>query len=48
MPSIQHVLETVLYVDDLRRSRAFYEDVLELVPMAAGSGPPSDPLVTPR
>jgi catechol 2,3-dioxygenase-like lactoylglutathione lyase family enzyme len=30
MPSLQGVLETVLYVDDLARARAFYENVLGL------------------
>lgn len=29
-PSIRHVLETVLYVDDLHRATAFYEGVLGL------------------
>jgi len=32
-PPITGVLETVLYVDDLERSRAFYERVLGLKPM---------------
>lgn len=30
MPTLDAVLETALYVDDLGRARAFYEDVLDL------------------
>jgi len=30
MPSLNRVLETALYVDDLERARRFYEDVLGL------------------
>jgi catechol 2,3-dioxygenase-like lactoylglutathione lyase family enzyme len=30
MPALQGVLETVLYVDDFERARAFYEGVFEL------------------
>lgn len=30
MPKLSGVIETALYVDDLERARAFYEDVLEL------------------
>ena len=33
MPAIDGVLETSLYVDDLARARAFYEEVMELRPM---------------
>lgn len=35
MPALQRILETVLYVADLARSRTFYENALELVPMAS-------------
>jgi catechol 2,3-dioxygenase-like lactoylglutathione lyase family enzyme len=35
MPAIRGVLETAIYVDDLGRARAFYEDVLGLRPMYA-------------
>ena len=30
MPALQSILETALYVDDLDRARAFYEDVMGL------------------
>ncbi|HSG50114.1 MAG TPA: VOC family protein [Longimicrobiales bacterium] len=33
MPEIQRLLETALYVDDLERSREFYQAVLGLDPM---------------
>jgi len=33
MPTIDGVLETSLYVDDLARARAFYEEVMELRPI---------------
>jgi catechol 2,3-dioxygenase-like lactoylglutathione lyase family enzyme len=33
MPTMSGVLETSLYVDDLARARAFYEEVMELRPM---------------
>lgn len=35
VPPLSGVLETGLYVDDLPRARAFYEDVLGLKPMIA-------------
>lgn len=35
MPAIKGVLETAIYVDDLARSREFYERVLGLKPMHA-------------
>ncbi|GJE25545.1 VOC family protein [Methylobacterium organophilum] len=34
-PPLGGVLETALYVDDMERARAFYEDVLGLRPMVA-------------
>lgn len=34
-PALGRVVETGLYVDDLPRARAFYEDVLGLAPMLA-------------
>ena len=34
-PPLSGVLETALYVDDMQRARAFYEDVLGLEPMFA-------------
>jgi catechol 2,3-dioxygenase-like lactoylglutathione lyase family enzyme len=33
MPSLNGVLETALYVDDMVRARCFYEDVLGLTPI---------------
>src|SRR5262245_14960641 len=33
MPKLDGILETALYVDDMERARAFYEDVLELAPI---------------
>jgi catechol 2,3-dioxygenase-like lactoylglutathione lyase family enzyme len=33
MPKLDGILETALYVDDMARSRAFYEDVLGLAPI---------------
>jgi catechol 2,3-dioxygenase-like lactoylglutathione lyase family enzyme len=33
MPTLNGVLETALYVDDLDRARRFYEDILELSPI---------------
>ncbi|MGB3274527.1 MAG: VOC family protein [Xanthobacteraceae bacterium] len=35
MPAIRGVLETAIYVDDLARTRSFYEDVMGLRPMHA-------------
>lgn len=37
MPKLSGVIETALYVDDLDRARAFYEDVLELAPLTSDS-----------
>ena len=37
MPKLSGVIETALYVDDLERARAFYENVLGLVPLTADS-----------
>ena len=34
-PKLDRVIETCLYVDDLGRSAAFYEDVLGLAPMTS-------------
>jgi len=36
LPSITHMLETALYVDDIERATAFYRDVLGLSVMSAG------------
>ncbi len=36
MPSVTHLLETALYVDDLDRAVAFYRDVLRLRVLDAG------------
>ena len=36
MPSIAHILETALYVDDIERAKAFYRDVLGLHVMSEG------------
>lgn len=36
-PSLQGILETVLYTDDLDRAAAFYETVMGLTPTAADS-----------
>ena len=33
MPQLDAVLETALYVDDLKRARRFYEDILALSPI---------------
>jgi catechol 2,3-dioxygenase-like lactoylglutathione lyase family enzyme len=33
MPKLDGILETALYVDDMRRARKFYEDVLGLSPI---------------
>jgi catechol 2,3-dioxygenase-like lactoylglutathione lyase family enzyme len=33
MPRLNGMLETALYVDDLRRAQRFYEDILELRPV---------------
>jgi catechol 2,3-dioxygenase-like lactoylglutathione lyase family enzyme len=33
MPSLDCVLETALYVDDMERARRFYEQVLQLAPL---------------
>ena len=33
VPPLGHVLETSLYVNDMARARAFYEDVIGLTPM---------------
>src|SRR5690349_477299 len=33
MPTLDGVLETALYVDDLQRARRFYEDILALSPI---------------
>ena len=35
MPALQSILETALYVDDLDRARAFYEEVMGLKAMFA-------------
>ena len=37
MPKLSGVLETALYTDDLERARAFYEEVLGLVPLTSDS-----------
>ncbi len=37
MPKLSGVLETALYVDDLDRARAFYEEVLGLVALTSDS-----------
>ena len=33
MPSLNGIIETALYVDDLKRAESFYEDILELKPV---------------
>ena len=33
MPRLNGILETAIYVDDLRRAQSFYEDILELKPI---------------
>lgn len=33
MPTLQSILETALYVDDLPRARAFYVDVMQMLPL---------------
>ncbi len=33
MPRLNGILETAIYVDDLRRAQRFYEDILELKPV---------------
>ena len=35
MPSLDGVLETALYVDDMARARRFYEEILGLAPIFA-------------
>lgn len=35
MPKLSGVIETALYVDDLERARAFYKEVLGLVPLTS-------------
>jgi catechol 2,3-dioxygenase-like lactoylglutathione lyase family enzyme len=35
VPSLNGVLETAVYVDDMSRARRFYEEVLDLQPMVA-------------
>ena len=35
MPRLNGILETAIYVDDLRRAQRFYEDILELKPVFA-------------
>ena len=35
MPRLDRVIETAVYVDDLRRAAAFYEDVLDLPAMVS-------------
>jgi catechol 2,3-dioxygenase-like lactoylglutathione lyase family enzyme len=37
LPKLSGVIETALYVDDLDRARAFYTDVLGLVPLTSDS-----------
>ena len=37
MPKLDGVIETALYVDDLDRARAFYQDALDLRPMNSDS-----------
>ncbi|MEA2838096.1 MAG: hypothetical protein QOD89_2646 [Bradyrhizobium sp.] len=37
MPRLSGVIETALYVDDLERARAFYQDVLGLSPLTSDS-----------
>jgi catechol 2,3-dioxygenase-like lactoylglutathione lyase family enzyme len=37
LPKLSGVLETALYVDDLDRARAFYEEVLGLAPLTRDS-----------
>ena len=37
MPTIAHVLETALYVDDLGRALAFYRDILGLGVLDTGA-----------
>lgn len=37
MPRLERVIETAVYVDDLARAAAFYEDVLELPVLTADS-----------
>jgi catechol-2,3-dioxygenase len=36
MPRIERVLETVLYIGDMKRARSFYEGTLGLTPMLEG------------
>src|SRR5262245_34158376 len=35
-PAIRHILETALYCDDLQRTAAFYQQLLNATPMVAG------------
>ena len=35
MPSLNGIIETALYVDDLKRAQHFYENILELQPVFA-------------
>jgi catechol 2,3-dioxygenase-like lactoylglutathione lyase family enzyme len=37
VPKLSGVIETALYVDDLQRARAFYQDVLGLSPLTSDS-----------
>lgn len=37
MPKLSGVIETALYVDNLETARAFYQDVLGLVPLTSNS-----------
>jgi catechol 2,3-dioxygenase-like lactoylglutathione lyase family enzyme len=37
VPKLSGVIETALYVDDLQRARAFYQDVLELALLTSDS-----------
>ena len=37
MPTLNGILETALYTDDMARARGFYEDVLELQPIFCDS-----------
>ena len=39
MPTVQRLLETALYVDDLDRAQRFYENVLGLKPLDANPDP---------
>ena len=37
MPSLDGILETAIYVDDVERARRFYEDILQLKPVFSDS-----------